>query len=124
METPGRLVPGLIDVDRAEEFTGDDVDRFSELVDLEGYFSKVLVFIPALDASGIVSLYLQKDKEVTTVPSQLQAFDADGTGHFAHATSSGAGGVSIVFNTGAIRWLRVHVSENQAADRTFYLRGC
>jgi len=113
-----------IDIDRASEFTGDDVDRFSGLVDLGSEFSNVLVFIPALDASGVVSLYIQRDGNTDTVPKQVQIFDDDATGHFVHGTSSGAGDFAIVFHVGATQHLRVHVAANQAADRTFYVKGC
>jgi len=120
----GRIIPAVIDIDRASEFTGDDVDRFSELVDLGENFSKVLVWIPVLDAEGVVSLYVQRDSKVATVPVQMQAMDADATGHFAHATSSGAGSIAVPFEIGGAQYLRIHVAADQAADRTFYIRGC
>ena len=120
----GPIKSVLIDIDRATEFTGDDVDRFSELVDLEDNYSNVLVWIPALDASGVVSLYLQQDGEEDSVPLQIQSFDADATGHFIQGTSSGAGDIAIIFNVGGVQHLRVHVAANQAADVTFYVRGC
>ena len=49
----GPIKSALVDIDRATEFTDDDVDRFSELVDLDGFFKDVEVTIPALDASGV-----------------------------------------------------------------------
>lgn len=121
---PGAIKIALIDIDRATEFTGDDVDRFSKLVNLGGVFDKVQVFVPALDAAAVVSLYLQKDQNEDTVPVQLQAFDDDATGHFAHATTSGSGSIVITFECGAVQFLRVHCGADQAADRTFYVRGC
>ena len=120
----GEWQTATIDIDRASEFTGDDVDRYSDLVDLGSEFGDVLVEIPALDASGVVSLYTQKDADKDTVPKQVQIFDDDATGHFVHGTSSGAGGFAIVFHVGAAQYLRVHVAANQAADRTFYVKGC
>ena len=124
MEMTSEVKTALIDIDRSTEFTGDDVDRFSELVDLGANYSKVLVWIPALDANGVVSLYLQRDNAVATVPLQLQSFDDDATGHFVQGTSSGAGSIAIVFEVGGVLYLRVHVAANAAADTTFYVRGC
>jgi hypothetical protein len=120
----GEIKTATIDIDRASEFTGDDVDRFSDLVDLGDNFSKVLVWIPALDASGVVSVYVQRDGSEASIPLQMQSFDCDGTGHFVQGTSSGGGSIVIVFNIGGVQHLRIHVAADQAADRTFYVKGC
>jgi len=120
----GEWKTATIDIDRASEFTGDDVDRFSGLVDLGREFGDILVYVPALDSSGVVSLYIQRDGELDTVPKQVQAFDKDATGHFIHGTSSSAGDFYITFHVGAAQHLRVHVAADQAADRVFYVKGC
>ena len=120
----GPVKTALVDIDRSSEFTGDDVDRFSELVDLGEDFARVLVWIPALDASGVVSIYIQRDSLVASIPLQVQSFDADATGHFVQGTTSGAGDIAITFDVGGAQYLRVHVAANQAADITFYVRGC
>lgn len=120
----GRIIPAVIDIDRATEFTGDDVDRFSELVDLEENFSRVLVWIPALDASGAVSMYVQRNGEVDSIPLQIQAFKASAAGHYAQATNNGSGSVAVVFDVGGVQYLRMHVAANQTADITFHVRGC
>lgn len=120
----GPIKSALVDIDRSTEFTGDDVDRFSELVDLGGNFARVLVWIPALDASGAVSIYVQRDAEEDSIPLQMQAFDIDAAGHFTPSTTSGAGDIAITFDVGGVQYLRVHVAANQAADITFYVRGC
>ena len=120
----GPIKTALVDIDRASEFTGDDVDRFSEVVDLGEDFARVLVWIPALDANGVVSVYVQRDSVISSIPLQVQSFDADATGHFVKGTSSGAGDIAITFDVGGVQYLRVHVAANQAADITFYVRGC
>jgi len=114
----------IIDIDRASEFTGDNAVRFSGLVNLGHEFENVLVYIPALDASGVVSIYLQRDGDEDTVPKQVMIMDDDATGHFVHGTSSGAGDFYITFHPGAAQHLRIHVAADQAADRTFYVKGC
>jgi len=120
----GPIKTALVDIDRSTEFAGDDVDHFSELVDLEQNFQRVLVWIPVLDAEGIVSIYVQRDGEEDSIPLQVQAWDTDATGHYAHATSSGAGSIAAVFDVGGVQYIRMHVAGNQAADITFYVRGC
>jgi hypothetical protein len=113
-----------LDYDRsATEFSGDDVDRFTDLVDLGDNYEFITVFIPALSASGTVAPYVQRDGQIDTVPVAVNVLDADATGSFAHATSSGAGGIVVTFRVGAIRYLRLYVGADQTANRTFYLRG-
>jgi len=60
-----------LDYDRANtDFTGDDVVRFTDLVDLDDNYEFLTVFIPALSANGTVSIYVQRDDLVATVPSR------------------------------------------------------
>jgi len=122
----GPIKSALIDVDRATEFSGDDVDRFSEMVDLGDNYASVLVWIPALDANGVVSIYADPDQNgaIASIPVQVNTLDRDATGHFVQGTSSGAGGFAIVFDIGGIQFIRVHVAADAAADTTFYVRGC
>ena len=120
----GEVKTALIDIGRAIEFSGDDVDRFSELVDLGQEFANVLVYIPTLDAPGVVSLYIQRDGNEDTVPKQVMILDDDATGHFVHGTSSSAGDFYIVFHPGAVQHLRIYVAADQIADGTFYVKGC
>ncbi|KKN00738.1 hypothetical protein LCGC14_1134770 [marine sediment metagenome] len=113
----------LIDITRSSEFTGDDVVRYSGLVDLGNQYEFLAVVIPTLSASGIVSVYVQGDAKVDTVPVILHAFDADATGSFAHSTSSTGGDIVVIFRIGGFQHLRLHVAADQAADRSFDLRG-
>jgi hypothetical protein len=113
-----------IDYDRGTtEFTGDDGTKFTDLVDLESEYEYMTVFIPALSASGIVYVYVQRDGEIDTVPVVVHVFDDDTTGSFAHATSSGAGSIVVIFRIGGCRYFRLYVSEIQTANRIFYCRG-
>jgi hypothetical protein len=113
-----------LDYDRAAtEFTGDDVDRFTDLVDLGDDYEYLTVFIPTLSAEGTVSVYVQRDSAIATVPVIVHSFDADATGTFAHATSSGAGGVVVTFTIGGCRYFRLYAGANQTANRVFYCRG-
>lgn len=113
-----------LDYDRTTlEFTGDDADRFSELVDMKGSYEFLLVLIPALSASAIVSIYVQQDEKIATIPKILHALDDDATGSFAHSTSSGAGSIAVIFRIGGAQHFRIHCSENQTANRVFYVQG-
>jgi hypothetical protein len=118
----GPIKSALVDIDRASEFTGDVVDQYSALVDLENDYSHVLVYIPVID-SATVSLYLQRDGLVATVPSVLHILDADATGSFLHATTAGTTAKAIIYHVGATQYLRIYTSASQTADRTFYVRG-
>lgn len=113
----------LVDIDRDSEYSGDDVDRVSKLVDLGGPYRFIQVFIPALSASAVVDLLIQADGAIATVPSNLISLVTTQAGHYVPSTSSGAGSISVVFDTGAAQYLRVRCSADQSADRNFYVRG-
>ncbi len=117
----------LIDIDRTTEFTGDDVDQYSELVDLGSSFSHVLVKIPTI-TSATVTIAICKEgslaKAKEEVPDSLYILDRNATGHFLSATTAGTTGGYIIFNVGAAQFIRIKCGANQAADRTFYVRGC
>jgi len=119
----GAWKTALVDIDRAVEFSGDDVDRFSKLVDLGKGFKDVLVLIPALNASAVVSVYVQKGSGVDEVPVALAILDDDATGHFAHATTSGAGSIAIIFHIGGAEFIRIYCGADQVADRSFSVMG-
>jgi len=113
-----------LDYDRAAtEFTADDVDRFTDLVDLGDNYEFITVEIPALDASGVVTPYVQWDDLIASDPVPVHALASDATGSYAHATSSGAGGITVIFRIGGMRYLRMYVGADQAANRIFYIRG-
>jgi hypothetical protein len=121
--TAGSWKTVLMDIDRDVEFTGDDADKYSALIDLGQEYENVLVFVPTITSSTI-SLCLQRDKEISTVPIALHILDDDATGSFLSATTAAVTSCYILFNTGAIQFLRIYSATNQAADRTFYVRGC
>ena len=113
-----------LDFDRSPtEFTGDDVDRYTELLDLGDFYEFITVIIPALSSSGTVTPYIQRNGKIDTVPLAMVTMDGNATGHFAHATSSGAGDIVAVFLIGGARHLRLYVSANQSANRVFYVQG-
>lgn len=112
-----------LDYDRsATQFVGDDVDRFTDLIDLGADYENILVFIPTIDSS-VVTPYIQRDSSTATVPVAMHILDDDATGSFAHATTAGTGAITVIFRIGATRYLRLYTGSNQTADRTFYVRG-
>lgn len=115
----------LLDYNRASDgFTDEDVDRFTELLDLGEAYEFLTVLIPALDSSGTVSVRIQKDEKVTTNPVALHGFlDADGDNTILQATTSGAGSIAVTFRIGGAQYLRLYVSADQSANRTFYVKG-
>ncbi len=110
--------------DRSDlEFTGDDVDQFSSLVDLGEGYEYLAVFIPALSANGTVAVWVQRDGAIATIPVVVHILDDDATGSFLHATSSGAGGIFVIFRIGGARYVRIRVNADQTANRLFQIKG-
>ena len=120
--THSKPFTATIDIDRATEFTGDDVDRFSDLIDLEDVYEFVLVYVPEI-TSSTVTLYIQRNDQVDTIHLAMNILDDDATGSFAHATSAGTGSIAIIFRVGAAQFVRVYAGSKQAADRSFTLIG-
>ncbi|KKN23717.1 hypothetical protein LCGC14_0902180 [marine sediment metagenome] len=112
-----------LDFDRSSEFTGDDVDQFSSLVDLGEGYEYLSVFIPALSASGTVSVWAQRDAAIATVPMVIHILDDDATGSFLHATSSGDGDIYVIFRIGGARYVRIRANADQTANRLFQIKG-
>ena len=123
MNNAGQWLPVLVDVDRATEFSGDDVDQYSKLVDLGGDFENVMVIIPTITSSTI-GIAIQQTPEISEVPSPVYILDDDATGCFLHATTAATTAMAVKFEIGGARYLRIKCGANQAADRTFYVRGC
>lgn len=123
MKYVSRWVSALIDIDRATEFTGDDVDRYSKLIDLEDNYKYVTVFIPTID-SAQVTPYLQRNDSIETVPVVCHFWnDADADTNVVQSTIAGTGGIVITYFIGNCQYLRLYTSANMTADRTFYVRG-
>ncbi|KKL84152.1 hypothetical protein LCGC14_1967580 [marine sediment metagenome] len=116
-------ITATIDIDRDTEFTGDDVDQFSSLVDLGDNFEFVTVHFDSVITSSTINPWVQKTKEVDEVPVVKHVLDDDATGSFAHATSAAVTQVSVTFRIGGYQYLRIRAGTNQSADETFSVRG-
>lgn len=112
----------LLDIDRASEFAGDDVDQYSALCDLEDDYEYVTIFIPTITSSTI-GIAVQRDAAIATVPVYVYVLDADATGCFAHATTAATTTMVVTFRLGGCRYFRIKAGSDQEADRTFYCRG-
>lgn len=119
----GKWKDALIDIDRDTEFSGDDADQYSKLVDLGGDYKNVLVAIPTI-TSSVVGIAVQETNNEAEVPDIVNVLDRDATGHFAQATTAGTASMKIVFDVGGAQFIRIKCGSNQAADRTFRVRGC
>jgi hypothetical protein len=116
-------ITATIDIDRSREFTGDDMDRYSDVIDLEDNYQFVTVFIPTIDSAQITP-YLQREADTDTVPVVSHFFhDISADTDVVQSTVAGTGDIVITFNIGGCRYLRLYSSENQTADRVFYCRG-
>jgi len=113
----------LIDIDRAGEFVGDDVDRYSGLVDLGHHASGVMIQVPEI-TSAAVSLLAQRDGLIATVPVGVYYRKTSDDATALWATTAGTGGFIIYAPLGGIRYIRVATAAvNQTADRSFYVIG-
>jgi hypothetical protein len=112
-----------IDTDRAEEFTGDDVDQFSSLIDLGENYEYLLVLCNSTITSSTLAPWVQKTNSEAEVPVVMHILDDDATGSFAHATTAGTTQIAVIFRIGAIQYLRLRAGTNQDADETFSVRG-
>jgi hypothetical protein len=112
----------LLDIDRAVEFVGDDVDQFSKLVDLGDSYEFVTIIIPTI-TSATIGVSIQMDEYEASIPTAVYALDDDATGDFLHASTAATTAKAITYRLGGARWFRIKAGANQAADRTFYCRG-
>ena len=114
-----------IDATATGEFSGYDADKHSQLIDLGQTFEKVLVIIPTITSATISIAIVPEDGTALklNVPVPLYILDDDATGSFLQATTAATTTNSIVFAIGGARYIRLYSSANQAADRTFYVRG-
>jgi hypothetical protein len=119
---PGRWENTLLDYDRDAEFSGDDVNRVSEVCDLGAPFEFVQVQIPSID-SATVTIHNAVDKAKATVPKALVQLSQSAAGHFAPATTAGTGLISVIFRIGGVQFIRIVTGADQTANRTFQCRG-
>ncbi len=112
-----------LDFDRdSDGFTDEDVDRFTELLDLGEAYEFITVLIPSID-SGTVGPYIQNDEKITTNPFPVHVLDDDATGSFLHATSAGTGVIAVTFRIGGAQYIRLYTGANQTANRSFLVKG-
>ena len=116
----------LIDIDRASEFTGDDVDQYSKLVDLERSYEKLVIYVPTITSSPL-NIYIQRTPGESVVPVILHdKIMTGGTGSTgAWGTTAGTGDYTITCDClGGIQFIRVRATSNQTTtDKTLYVRG-
>lgn len=118
-----------IDIDRDSEFTGDDADQFSSLVNFDQPYRWLQLIIPTITSSAI-TLYTQEDDLIATVPVLFHhgyMYDASGAGNAwttaAWTTTAGTGACTIAVDLGQFQFIRVRCTTNQGADRAILLRG-
>ena len=112
----------LFDYDRDTEFSGDDADQYSSLIDLGENYEFVTIIIPTI-TSSTTGVAVQMNNHIASVPSIVYALDDDATGSFLHATGAATTAMTVIFRLGGVRWFRIKMGSNQSADSTFYCRG-
>jgi len=113
----------LMDIDLTAEYSGEDIDRTSALVDLGRECTGVIIYIPTIN-SAAVSLLVQRDSAIATVPYALHYRQTSDNATALWATTASTGAIYIHCSVlGAIRYFRIYTGANQTADRTFYVLG-
>ncbi len=112
----------LIDIDRATEFTGDDVDQYSALIKFDKPYEKIIIEVPTLDSST-VTVYAQENDSISTVPLPIHYRQTSDNATALWATTAGTGGFRITVDVGLAQFIRIRTGSNQTADRTFYVTG-
>ena len=112
----------LVDIDRATEFTGDDVDQYSKLVDLGQDCDELVIDIPTI-TSSTVGVSVQKDGDVDTIPVAVHYRQPTDLATAAWATTAGTAAHSITCKIGGYQFIRIKCGSNQAADRSFKVKG-
>ena len=108
---------------RASEFTGDDVDQFSNLIDLGADYEFITVHCDSVILSATITPWVQKSEAIDEVPVVKHVLDADATGSFAHATTAAVTQVSVTFRIGGYQYLRLKASANQTDGEIMSVRG-
>ena len=113
----------LMDIDLTAQYSGEDIDRTSALVNLGAEYTGVMIFVPAID-SAAVSLLVQRNSAIATVPVGLHYKLPSDASTALWATTAGTGGCMIHCPClGGIQYFRIYTGTNQTADRTFYVKG-
>ena len=112
----------LMDIDLTAEYSGEDIDRTSALVDLGFEAGGVMIMVPTID-SATIGLLVQRDSVIATVPVALHHKKVSDDSTTAWITTAGTGGYMITVPLGGVRYFRILTGSNQTADRTFYVKG-
>ncbi len=113
----------LIDIDRATEFTGDDVDVYSKLVDLGDIYKGLLIKLPAI-TSAAISVCVQQSDSIAEVPVVLHYRQSSDNATAAWATTASEGSLVILCPAlGGAQYVRIKSGANQGADRSIQVRG-
>lgn len=117
-------ISSVMDVDRIPtEFTGDDVDRFTSLIDLDGNYEFVTIILPIMVSSTVV-VYIQRTEKIDEIPSLLHILDADSAASLVQTSPTvELTSLAVTFRIGGAQYFRLYTSGNQTSDITFYAKG-
>ena len=99
----------------------DKAGTTSHAVDLQAGYKELLVLVPTID-SATTTVHVAKEIGGTYYP--VYAFDMDGTGAFAHASTKATTSIALVFKIGGARYVKVVFSDAQnTAERVIPIKG-
>jgi hypothetical protein len=112
----------IIDIDRATEFTGDDVDRYSSLVKFDKPYERLIITIPEI-TSAALNVYVAASDSVAAVPVPVHYRQTTDNATAVWATTASTGKIQITCDVGLAQFVRLYLGANQTADRTLYIVG-
>ena len=118
----GSLKTASVDIDRSSEFTGDDIDQYSSLVDLGDNFTHAMVHFGTGWDEGRLTVYTQLTGEIDEVPKICHEYDAASATSVAVIMGTNTGGVSVIVPVSG-QYLRVRSSAAQSVDTWVQVRG-
>ena len=112
------------DIDRTTDTNGDP-DKYSGVIDLGDNYKELLVWIPTITAAQIgIEGQLDGDESTSDVTNPVYDWkDSDADTDVQQLSASETTAKLLTFKIGGLRYVRLYSSNNQAADRTFYVKG-
>jgi hypothetical protein len=108
---------------RDSEFTGDDVDRYTKLVNLGRPYERLMIEIPTITSAQIY-VYPQSTAVYSDVPKELHHFDNYTGKTTSWAVDTNTGGITVACDAlGGYQYVRLYSSANQTFPTTFMLCG-
>ncbi len=125
----GSWKEGLIDINHTAvgQFTGYDADRDSLIIDMGKSCTQILMLVPTIDSAtvsiGVCRTMTETEEPVMFYEWVFESGTPDAIADIALTFTASTGKKAIPINVFGARYLRIRLSADQTADRTFYFKG-